>query len=108
VKEHTLEAARDGAFATQEKENEVVVAFQPLLLMEYVLGRAEMHQPGPAYRCISLLDRLDSLDDTQIAAVSNVNRRNIVSQVTRKYRDHRFSKRVLMRINTAARFVAFS
>lgn len=95
IKQGTLQAAHDGAFATQRKENEIVVAFQPFLLIEYAQACAQLHRTGKAHRDIALLDDLESLDDERISAVANDERRTIIATIKRRYRDAAFRRKVL-------------
>ncbi|MPV59976.1 hypothetical protein CFB46_04110 [Burkholderia sp. HI2761] len=95
VKEQTLLAAQEGAFSTQEKENEVVVAFAPFLFMEYVSCKDLFHQTGWAHRDIALMDHLDDLSDEDIQSVRNGPRRLLIKTIRQKYRAKDFSRRVL-------------
>lgn len=95
VKERTLASAREGAFSTQEKENEVVVAFAPFLFMEYVSCKDLFHQTGSAHYDVALLDRLDDLSDAEIENVRSEPRRLLIRTIRQKYRAKSFSRRVL-------------
>lgn len=95
IKLGTLRAAHSGAFATQRKDNEIVVAFQPFLLIEYVQASSLLHRPGKAHRDVALLDDLESLDDDEIAGVANKERRTVIATIKKKYRERDFRKRVL-------------
>nr|WP_111932302.1 HNH endonuclease [Paraburkholderia bryophila] len=95
IRERTLEAAAGGAFATQAKENEIVVAFRPFLLVDYAQSTSSLHQTGRAHRDMSLLNDLDSLDDEQIAAVANRPRQMVIRRIARRYRAANFSRKVL-------------
>ncbi|VWD47696.1 hypothetical protein BCO19218_05890 [Burkholderia contaminans] len=95
IKEGTLQAASAGTFATQAKENEVVVAFRPFLLVDYAQARRILHQTGRAHRDIRVLNNLGSLGDDEIAAIANGERQTVVKQIARKYRAANFSGKVL-------------
>ncbi|RQR98599.1 restriction endonuclease [Burkholderia sp. Bp8991] len=95
IRERTLEAAAGGAFATQAKENEIVVAFRPFLLVDYAQSTSSLHQTGRAHRDMNLLNDLDSLDDEQIAAVANRPRQMVIRRIARRYRAANFSRKVL-------------
>ncbi|SAI72947.1 Uncharacterised protein [Bordetella ansorpii] len=95
IKLSTLQAAHDGAFATQKKDNEIVVAFQPFLLIEYVQAFSLLHSSGKAHRDIALLDDLESLDDEEIAGISNKERRTVIATIKKKYRERSFREKVL-------------
>jgi putative restriction endonuclease len=95
IRENTLEDARESAFSVQVKENEIVVAFRPAFLIDYVLSSTSLHQGGPVHRDMALLNDLDALTDAQIDAVPNVQRRNIIRTITTKYRAQKFRGAVL-------------
>ncbi len=95
IRERTLEAAAGGAFATQAKENEIVVAFRPFLLIDYAQSTRSLHRMGAAYRDISLLNDLDSLDDELIGSVSDRPRQMVIRRIARRYRAASFSGKVL-------------
>ncbi len=95
VKLGTLEAARERSFATQRKDNEMVVAFEPFLLADYALARASLHATGAAERDLSLLNRLGGLRESEIEQVRHEERRTIIRTIAAKFRAHQFRSRVL-------------
>lgn len=96
VKEETLQQAHTSAFATYYRQNgEIAVAFRPEFLVEYALNSESLHLMGAATKDLSLLNKLDSLTDSEIVAVTNQERQTVISQIARKYRAADFRKRVL-------------
>lgn len=95
VKEATLHAANDQAFATQAKDNEIVVAFRPIFLADYALSSASLHKSGKAYRDMSLLNKLDTLTDDEIDKVTDHSRRTVIRTIATRYRSAKFRDNVL-------------
>lgn len=96
VKEDTLQGAHSHAFAIHHRQNgEIAVAFRPEFLVDYALNATSLHLTGKAAADLSLLNGLDTLTESQIAAVKNQERQVILSQIARKFRAADFSKRVL-------------
>lgn len=95
VKEGTLEAAHDKAFATQVKDNEIVAAFRPMYLADYALSSASLHKFGKAHRDMSLLNKLDTLTDDEIDDVAETTRRTVIRTIATKYRLAKFRDTVL-------------
>lgn len=96
VKANTLETAHTHAFSIHRRHNsEIVVAFRPEFLVDYALNAESLHKTGKALGDLSLLNSLDSITDAQIDAVSNRERRVILSRISRKYRAYDFRRRVL-------------
>lgn len=95
IKEGTLEAAHDKAFATQVKGNEIVVAFRPMYLADYALSSASLHKSGKAHRDLSLLNDLDAVTDDEIDDVADATRRTIIRTIVTKYRSAKFREKVL-------------
>jgi putative restriction endonuclease len=95
VKESTLQAAHDRAFATQQKGNEIVVAFQPEFFVDYALGLASLHRSVGAHGDLALLDRLDYVNGAALAQVRDETRRIVIQQIARRYRASRFRGVVL-------------
>jgi putative restriction endonuclease len=96
VKEDILQNAHTRAFAIHRRQNgEIAVAFRPEFLTEYALNAASLHLTGKAAADMSLLNKLDTLTEKQIAAVKSHERQIVLSQIARKYRESNFRKRVL-------------
>lgn len=95
VKESTLQAAHDRAFATQQKGNEIVVAFQPAFLVDYAMGLTSLHQSVGAYSDLALLEQLDHVDDVALTQVRDQTRKIVIQQIARRYRASRFRGAVL-------------
>ena len=95
IKEWTLAAASEKAFAVQRKDNEIVVAFRPAFLMDYALARASLHKTGAAEADNALLNELPDLTDKEIDAIADRERRKIVRTITTRFRARTFRGRVL-------------
>lgn len=95
IKEGTLEAAHDKAFATQVKDNEIVAAFRPMFLADYALSSARLHKTGEAHRDMSLLNKLDTLTDVEIDDVADTSRRTVIRTIATRYRSAKFKDKVL-------------
>ena len=104
IKEGTLEAAHDKAFATQVKDNEIVAAFRPMFLVDYALSSARLHKTGEAHRDISLLNKLDTLTDVEVDDVADTSRRNVIRTIVTKYRAAKFKDKVLGAYNHKCAF----
>lgn len=96
VKEDTLQGAHSHAFAIYHRQNgEIAVAFRPEFLADYALNAASLHSTGKAAADMSLLNNLDTLTESQIAAVKNQERQVVLTRIARKFRAADFRKRVL-------------
>jgi putative restriction endonuclease len=96
VKEETLINAHRHAFSVYERHNgELAVAFRPELFVEYILNHTSLHATGQVNKDLSLLNILDSLTDEKIESVVNTERKTVISQIARKYRENDFRRRVL-------------
>ncbi|MBI5637834.1 MAG: HNH endonuclease [Nitrospinae bacterium] len=97
VKEHTLINAHQHSFSLYERSNgEIAVAFRPEYLIDYALNMAKFHgfKTGrPAE--IELLNKVDDLKDDEIAAIKNKDRKEVITNIKRKYREYDFRNRVL-------------
>jgi putative restriction endonuclease len=96
VKEAALDGASDRSFAIHVKENgEVVVAFRPEYLVDYILTAGTLHMSGRAQRDLEVLNNLDSLTDADIGVVADSKRRTVIQTIARRYRAHDFRQQVL-------------
>ncbi len=95
VKQATLVNAHEKAFATQVKDNEIVVAFRPMFVADYALSLASLHLTGRAHRDMALLNELDSLTDAQIDNVADTARRTVIRTIATRYRAANFRDEVL-------------
>jgi putative restriction endonuclease len=95
IKLATLEAAREKAFATQAKGNEIVAAFRPIFISEYALSAATLHRTGQAQTDFQLLNQLDDVTDEQIEEINNAERRTVIRTIASRYRAANFRDRVL-------------
>lgn len=96
VKQTTLEAAHTKSFSTQLKKNgEVVVAFRPEFMVEYLLGADTLHHRGVKAVDVSPLNDIESATSEDLDAITDAKRKLVVMQIVKKYRAHDFRNRVL-------------
>ena len=95
VKEGTIAGANDNAFATQRKDNEVVIAFRPAFFMDYARARSSLHATGAAEADTALLNHLPALTDAEIDGVGNAERRRVIRMIATRFRARDFRDRVL-------------
>jgi putative restriction endonuclease len=95
IREDTLLEARESDLSVQVKENEIVVAFRPVVLIDYALASKQLHSDGRAHRDMALLNQMDTLTDEQIEAVTSAGRREIIRTITVKHRARKFRGSVL-------------
>ncbi|MDK7584539.1 HNH endonuclease [Alcaligenes faecalis subsp. phenolicus] len=95
IKFPTLEAALHRPFSAQTKENEVVVAFQPSFLSEYVKLHAELHSIRNSEREKRLIEDIGRATDREINQITNKARRLIIRKIVTRYRAHSFRQNVL-------------
>jgi putative restriction endonuclease len=96
VKEEALANAHTHAFSIHHRHNnEIVVVFRPEFLVDYAVNAESLHKSGKTAGDLSLLNSLDSISDSQIATVTNKERRVVLGQIARKYRAYDFRRRVL-------------
>lgn len=95
VKLATLEAAHAKSFATQPKDNEIVVAFRSAFIGDYARSAASLHRTGKAQVDFKLLNRLDAVTDEEIAHVDSEERRTVIRTIARRYRAANFRERVM-------------
>jgi putative restriction endonuclease len=96
IKREVLERAHVQAFATaKNQKGEIVVAFKPEFLADYAMSCTSLRQTGVAAIDYSLLNDVPKLTDTEVLAITNSERREIVSKIVRRYRASDFRRRVL-------------
>ncbi len=96
VKEDALANAHAHAFAIHRRQNnENAVAFRPEFFVEYALNADSLHKTGKAAEDLSLLNSLETITDNQIGAITNRERKLVLSQIARKFRAYDFRRRVL-------------
>lgn len=95
IRESSLLAANQNVFSVQPKDNEIVVAFRPEFIMDYVAASRSLHQTGAAQRDLALLNNLEDATDAQVDAIANPARQLVVRTIVTRYRAHFFSGRVL-------------
>lgn len=97
IKENTLINAHHRSFSMYERTNgEIAVAFKPEYLIEYGLNIAKFHNFKTGHIAeIELLNKIDVLKDDEIAIIKNKVRREVITNIKRKYREYDFRNRVL-------------
>lgn len=96
IREEALSSAHTHSFAVHLRANgEIAVAFRPEFLVDYALNVKALHASGVIDQDTALLNKLDTITDGQVDAVTAVERKRVISQIVRKYRDHDFRSRVL-------------
>ncbi len=94
-----LEAAGANGLAACDKGNqELAVAFRPDFFAEYVRNLEKLHDFGQSVEDTVALETVAAQPDVSVdeLAVSSPARRTVVAAVSRKLRDSRFRKRVLL------------
>lgn len=99
IREEALRSAYTDGFSTWEKENhEIAIAVRPDLLGEYIQNLAVLHSFGQSKNDLQVLEAAvadnQSLNDGDLETVT-LERRTVISQVTKKLRDVSFKRRVL-------------
>jgi len=96
IREDALISAHTHSFAVHLRHNgEIAIAFHPEFLVDYALNAKTLHATGVIDQDTALLNKLDSVTDDQVAAVAAAERKDVISQIVRKYRAHDFRRRVL-------------
>lgn len=96
VRLETLEAAEGNGLAAQKKDNEIVVAFRPEMLMEYAQAQAALHRSGRSIRDIDLINNLLKASEASIRRkASSARRAEVLVQMRRKARSAAFPREVL-------------
>ena len=96
VKERVLQDAHQKSFSVYKRENgEIAVAFRPEFLVEYALNAKSLHEYGELDDELLFLNNLNTLSENELVTIKNQERRIIISQIARKYRESSFNKRVL-------------
>jgi putative restriction endonuclease len=98
VKEFALLRAHTHAFSAYERANEeIAICFRPEFLVEYVLNLENLHGITSEDReTLNALNAIDETDERESGAgMESSQRREIISSIKRKYREHDFRRRVL-------------
>jgi putative restriction endonuclease len=96
IKESALLAAHNKSFATYDKENgEIAIAFQPVFFVDYSINADALHATGSIPAEVELLDQIGTVSDEAIESVASDERKEVISQIKKKYRDSSFRARVL-------------
>lgn len=96
IKEATLRDAHTNAFAVHTRQNgEIAVAFRPEFLVDYALNARELHTTGQPSEDVRLLNDIEHISETDIAAITSYERQKVVAKIVRKYRASDFTRRVL-------------
>ncbi len=100
IRKSCLEQALQYGLAVMDKENgEIVAAFRPDLFMAYVMEKENIHQmgevPDDLKTLVSTYENPDTINDSEIEAVSNPNRRETIRSVRTRLRKSDFRRRIL-------------
>lgn len=96
VKEETLKGAHQKAFSVSQRQNgELVVAFRPELLVDYILNARALHQQGITKTDLSLLNDLGTVPAVDLENVATTERKRVIATIARNYRAADFRARVL-------------
>lgn len=98
VKESSLINAHNHAFSTYDRANgEIAICFRPEFIADYALNLAELHgfveQDSEEVRLLNIVDEIDEKEiETKVISYE---RREVIANIKRKYREHDFRHRVL-------------
>lgn len=96
IREDALASAHTHSFGIHLRHNqEIAAAFRPEFLVDYAINATALHATGVVDKDVNLLNKLDSVTDAQVAAVTNNERKTIIGMIVRKFRAHDFRSRVL-------------
>ena len=96
IREEALSNAHKTSFATLEKANgEIVVAFRPEFLADYIVASSSLHQTGISPVEIQALNSISTVDESDLSKIPAIERRQVVASIVRKFRAYDFRKRVL-------------
>lgn len=97
VKESILLSAHTKAFSAYERANgEIAIAFRPEFLPEYVKEAPRLHgQHGALGSYLAALNDVAQLTETDVAAITRPERREVLATIRRKVREQDFRARVL-------------
>jgi putative restriction endonuclease len=98
VKEFALLRAHTHAFSTYERTNgEIAISFRPEFLVEYVLNLGHLHgitsEDKETLKVLNAIDEMDKRENGDEVGIFQ--RREIISNIKRKYREHDFRRRAL-------------
>lgn len=97
VSRDALLNANTHTFAAHRRGNgEIVIAFQPEYLMDYVENASKLHgEVGAVARARALLSEVDTATEEAIAEIRDKTRRDVIATIKKKFREHDFRNRVL-------------
>jgi len=96
IREEVLKQAHTKRFAVGTRANgEIVVAFRPEFLVDYAMAAHSLHRIGEVSGDFDLLNKVEELEQGDIEAIENSERRKVVATIVRRYRLADFRKRVL-------------
>jgi len=97
IKEQTLLNAHKRSFAAYDRANgEIAIAFRPEFFVDYAQSADRLHgQKGAIGDYLRMLNEVDAISDSDIDAIKNPDRKEVVSAIKRKYRAADFRSRVL-------------
>jgi len=97
VKENILLDAHTKAFSAYERANgEIAIAFRPEFFPEYVKQAHRLHhQHGALGNYLEALNNVARLTDSDVAAITRQDRREVLATIRKKIREQDFRARVL-------------
>ncbi len=107
VKETSLLSAHNHAFSTYERANgEIAVCLRSEFLVEYMTNLAKLHGLTAADEdAVKILNAVDEVLEQEIeSTITNHERREVLVNLKRKYREYDFRRRVLSAYNNACAF----
>ena len=107
VKEASLLNAHNHSFSAYERANgEIAVCFRPEFFVEYVTNLAKLHGFTAAdQEAVKMLNAVDEVAEQEIeTTITNHERREVLANIKRKYREHDFRRRVLSAYGSACAF----
>jgi putative restriction endonuclease len=97
IKESALLAAHNHGFSTYQRgSGEIAVAFRPEFFVDYALSANQIlgfAQASPSEQ--EILNILDTVSEEEVIDKVSEPRREVISKITRRYREHDFTTRVL-------------
>ncbi|MGE0884179.1 MAG: HNH endonuclease [Blastocatellales bacterium] len=98
VKESALLNAHNHAFSAYDRANgEIAVCFRPEFIVEYAINLERLHGlTANNKEEVKILNIVDEINEEEIELrITNNERREVISSIKRKYREHDFRRRVL-------------
>jgi len=98
IKEGALLNAHNHAFSAYDRANgEIAVCFRPEFIVEYAMNLAKLHGfKAKDKEEVKILNTVDEVEENEIETkIKNNERREVIANIKRKYREYDFRHRVL-------------